>query len=110
MKTNKSCYNITVCASIIEGDNVDRDVCQWRRHASVPKSSGGYFKIRSYVGENTCSQPLLISNHRKATTSFVCSVILPMEREKNLDMSYSYIIEYIEAKYHNDIQYTQDME
>ena len=54
VKTNKSCYT-TVCASIKEQDNVYRNV--WRLHASIPKSSGGYFKIKFDLGEHTCSQP-----------------------------------------------------
>ena len=54
VKTNKTCYT-AVCASNIEGNNVGKDVYQWRLHVSVPKSLNGYFKIRSYTGENTCS-------------------------------------------------------
>jgi len=41
MKTNITCYR-TVCASIRENDNLCRDVCPWRLHAYVPKSSSGY--------------------------------------------------------------------
>jgi len=48
VKTNRTLYT-TFCASIIEGDNVGRDVCLWRMHASVSKGSGGYFKIKSYT-------------------------------------------------------------
>ena len=100
-KLIKTCY-IIVCASIIEDDNVGRDVCPWMLHASVPKNLGGYFKIKFYVGEHTCSQPSLRSNYRKTFSSFVCNVILPIVRKK-FDMSLGYIIKYIEAKYHINI-------
>ena len=38
MKTNIT-YHAAVCAFVIEGDNVGRDVCLWRLYASIPKSS-----------------------------------------------------------------------
>ena len=58
VKTNRTCYT-TVCASIKEGDNFCISVYPRRLHATVPKSSRGYFKIRFYVGEHTCNQPSL---------------------------------------------------
>ena len=54
LKTNKTCYT-AVCTSIVDGDNTSRNVCPWRLHASVPKNSSSYFKIRKYSGEHTCS-------------------------------------------------------
>jgi len=75
VKTNKSCYT-TVCDSIKEQDNVDRKVCPWRLHAFVPNNPCGYFKIKSYIEDHTCSQPSLQSNNCKATTSFVCNVVI----------------------------------
>ena len=55
--------------------------------------------IKKYIGEHTCSQPTLNFNHRKAITSFVCSVILSIVT-KRLDMTLGYIIDYIEVRYH----------
>jgi len=104
VKTNKSCHTI-ICAFIREGDNVCRDMCLWKLHAFISKSVGGYFKTRSYIKEHTCSQPSLRSNYCKVTY-FVCNVILPMVRKK-LDMTLSYIIEYIEVKYHINITYNK---
>ena len=46
LKTNKTCYT-AVCASVVDGDNASRDVCPWRLHASVPKNSSGYFRIKN---------------------------------------------------------------
>jgi len=103
LKTNKTCY-AAVCASIVDGDYASRDVCPWRLHASVPKNSSGYFKIRKYAGEHTCSQPSLNSDHHRTTASFVCNVILPILRKK-LDMTPGYIIGHIETKYHIIISY-----
>ena len=102
VKTIKSCCTI-VCASIIDG-NICRDVCQWRLYAFIPKSSGGYFKIRSYLGEHTCSESSLRSNHRKATASFASNVNMLMVRKKR-DIIAGYIIKYIKAKYHINITY-----
>ena len=80
-------------------------MCLWKLHAFISKSVGGYFKTRSYIKEHTCSQPSLRSNYCKVTY-FVCNVILPMVRKK-LDMTLSYIIEYIEVKYHINITYNK---
>jgi len=95
-----------VCTFRVEGDNASRDVCPWRLYSSVPKNSGGYFIIKKYIGEHTCSQPSLNSNHRKITASFVCNVILPIVTKK-LDMTPAYIIHYIEAKYHITISHSK---
>ena len=103
LKTNKTCYT-TTCASIVDGDNTSRDVCPRRLYASVSKNSSGYFKIRKYAEEHTCSQPSLNSDHHRATISFVCNVILRILRKK-LDMTPGYIIGHIEAKYHITISY-----
>ena len=103
VKSNKTNY-AAVCASKVEGDNASRDVCSWRLHASIPKNSSGDFMIKKYVGEHICSQPSRNSNHRKATASFVCNVILPIVAKK-LDMTPGYIIDYIEARYHITISY-----
>jgi len=62
--------------------------------------------IKKYIGEHTCSQPSLNSNHRKATTYFVCNVILPIVTKK-LDMTPGYIIDYIEVRYHITISYSK---
>jgi len=62
--------------------------------------------IKKYIGEHTCSQPTLNSNHRKATASFVCSVILLIVTKK-LDMTPDYIINYIKTRYHITISYNK---
>ena len=105
VKSNRTSYT-AVCFSIKEGENESRDVCPWRLHASVLKISGGYFKIRSYKREHTCTTPSLMSNHSKATSSFACNVILSIVR-KQLDMSPDFIIQYIEGEYHINIIYSK---
>jgi len=103
LKINKSYYT-TVCAFIKERDIVCRNVCPWKLHASVPKCSCGYFKIKFYIGEHTCSQPSLPSNHHKSTTSFVWNVIMSLVRNKH-DLTLVYIIDYIGGTYHINITY-----
>jgi len=105
VKSNKTNYT-KVCASIADGDNVSRDVCPRRLHASVPKNSCGYFMIKKYIGEHICNQPSLNSSHSKATTSFVCNVILLIVRKK-LDMTLGYITDYNKARYHITISYNK---
>jgi len=102
VKTNNSCYT-AVCTFIKQQSNVGRNVCPWILHASILKSSGGYFNIKSYVGKYICSQPFLRSNHRKLTASFVCNVIMPIVRNK-LNLTPSYIIDYIGVKYHKCLE------
>jgi len=55
--------------------------------------------IKKYIGDHTCSQSSLDSNHQKAATSFVYNVILLIVTKK-LDITPDYIIDYIEARYH----------
>jgi len=104
IKTNRTCYT-TVCALIADSYNESKDVCPWKLHASVPKNSSGYFKIRSYK-QHTSNEPSLRSNHRKATSSFIRNVILPLVR-KQLDMLPDFIINYIKNKYHISITYNK---
>ena len=105
VKSNKTNYT-AVCASTVEGDNASRDVRPWRPHASIPKNSCGYFMIKKYIREHTCSQSSLNSNHHKATAFFVCNVIFCIVTKK-LDMTPTYIIDYIEARYCINISYNK---
>jgi len=82
------------------------NVCPWRLHASVPKSSDRYFKVKSFVGDHTCSQPSLRTNHRKAIISFVCNVIMLIVRTK-VDSTPRYIIDYIGDTYHINRKYNK---
>jgi len=101
VKTNNTCYT-TVCGTDDAGGGKE---CLWRIHALAPKNSSGYFKIKKIVWEHTCHKAVLQSNHRQATSSFVCNVIMPMMRD-NLDLILENIIAKINNKFHITITYS----
>ena len=94
VKTNKKCYT-PVCDA---NDAGSRKACPWRIHTSVPKDSSGYFKIKRFVREYTCHMSVHQSNHRQATTSFVCNIIIPIVKS-NLDLTSANIISEINDKF-----------
>ena len=50
IKMNRTCY-IAVCGVDDDSGVKERP---WRHHASIPKNSNEYFKIKSFVREHTC--------------------------------------------------------
>ena len=78
----------------------------WRFHASVPKNSGGCFKIRSFVREHASYMSILQSNHHQAMSYFVCNVVMPIVRS-SLDLTPSNIIEKFRTKFCITIPYSK---
>ena len=57
------------------------DNCPWRLHASVSvKQSQKWWKIKTYGGDHICLNATVNSNHKQATSKFICSKILPLIR------------------------------
>ena len=74
MKCNKTCYT-AVCASIIEDDNVGRDVCPWRLHASVPRVRVGTSRLNviyAYVMYESIHVIILHSDPITVKQSHLC--------------------------------------
>ena len=57
------------------------DNCPWRLHAIISKRDhAGWWIVRKYGGDHTCSNPIINSNHKQATTKFICTKVLPHVR------------------------------
>ncbi|XP_020272023.1 uncharacterized protein LOC109847190 [Asparagus officinalis] len=90
-KNNTTSYNV-VCFYRKDDDVEDNSGhhdgnarCPWKLNSRSGVRVGGQFKITTYNGLHTCSNPRLEMNNKNASSSFIYLLILPHLRE-DLDL------------------------
>ncbi|XP_020271000.1 uncharacterized protein LOC109846189 [Asparagus officinalis] len=86
-KNNTTSYN-AVCFSHNDGEDEDlgghhdgNANCPWKLNSRSGVRVGGQFKITTYNGLHTCSNPRLEMNNKHASSSYIYRLILPHLRE-----------------------------
>src|SRR3954466_12645845 len=97
-----------VCA-LNESVNSDTSIeanaqCPWKLYAYAGKKLHGKFKITKVGGNHTCTNPTMQSDHRQATSAFICNVIMPLVKSK-LDITPEEIRQQIKSAFFIDIPY-----
>ncbi|XP_020254285.1 uncharacterized protein LOC109831366 [Asparagus officinalis] len=90
-KNNTTSYN-AVCFYRKDGEDEDLDGhydgntnCPWKLNSRSGVRVGGHFKITTYNGVHTCSNPRLEMNNKHVSSSFIYRLILSHLR-KDLDL------------------------